>query len=219
MNEISQRRQPHNRLGFAYQLAYVRLFNQFPAEVAFVALDEILTFVSVQLNLATEAIADYTTRQQTISEHQEQIRLYLQLQRLGEAETQQLKQFLFDEACRLEQTSALLAKAEQFLQEHKILCPAQDTLVRLLVRQREEARQHIYQRISAALSDDCQRNLDKLIEVDESRFSPLQALKETPKRASPQAILRLLEKVEQIAGTGHSDGRSLLAQQQLSALL
>jgi hypothetical protein len=74
--------------------------------------------------------------------------------------------------------------------------------VRLLVRQREEARQHIYQRISAALSDDCQRNLDKLIEVDESRFSPLQALKETPKRASPQAILRLLEKVEQIAGTG-----------------
>jgi TnpA family transposase len=202
MNEISQRRQPHNRLGFAYQLAYVRLFNQFPAQVAFVALDEILTFVSVQLNLATEAIADYTTRQQTISEHQEQIRLYLQLQRLGEAETQQLKQFLFDEACRLEQTSALLAKAEQFLQEHKILCPAQDTLVRLLVRQREEARQHIYQRISAALSDDCQRNLDKLIEVDESRFSPLQALKETPKRASPQAILRLLEKVEQIAGTG-----------------
>ena len=179
MNEISQRRQPHNRLGFAYQLAYVRLFNQFPAQVAFVALDEILTFVSVQLNLATEAIADYTTRQQTISEHQEQIRLYLQLQRLGEAETQQLKQFLFDEACRLEQTSALLAKAEQFLEE-------QDPVSRPRYPSAaarpptEEARQHIYQRISAALSDDCQRNLDKLIEVDESRFSPLQALKETP---------------------------------------
>jgi TnpA family transposase len=202
MAEINQRRQPHNRLGFAYQLAYVRLFNQFPAQVAFVTLDELLAFVSVQLNLATEAIADYATRQQTISEHQEQIRLYLKLQRLGETETQQLMQFLFDEACRLEQTSALLAKAEQFLREHKILCPAQDTLMRLLVRQREEARQHIYQRISAALSDDCRRNLDKLIEVDESRRSPLQALKEAPRRASPQAMLRLLAKVEQIVGTG-----------------
>jgi TnpA family transposase len=119
MAEINQRRHLHNRLGFAYQLAYVRLsgahWAQFPAQVAFVTLDELLTFVSVQLNLATEAIADYATRQQTISEHQEQIRLYLKLQRLGETETQQLMQFLFDEACRLEQISALLAKAEQFL--------------------------------------------------------------------------------------------------------
>lgn len=202
MAEIQQRRQPHNRLGFAYQLAYVRLFNRFPAQVAFVAIEEILTFVSVQLNLTTDAITDYATRQQTISEHQEQIRLYLQIRRLGETETQQLNQFLFDEACRLEQTSALLAKAEQFLREHKILCPAQDSLVRLLIRQREEARQHIYQRIMAALSTACQHNLDKLIAVDESRLSPLQVLKEAPKRASPQAILRLLAKVEQITATG-----------------
>lgn len=121
---------------------------------------------------------------------------------MGEAETQQLTQFLFDEACRLEQTSALLAKAEQFLGEHKILCPAQDTLMRLLIRQREEARQHIYQRITAALSTDCQRNLDKLIEVDQSRLSPLQVLKDAPKSASSQAMLRLLAKVEQITATG-----------------
>lgn len=202
MAEIQQRRQPHNRLGFAYQLAYVRLFNCFPAQVAFVAIEEILTFVSVQLNLTTDAITDYATRQQTISEHQEQIRLYLQIRRLGETETQQLNQFLFDEACRLEQTSALLAKAEQFLREHKILCPAQDTLVRLLIRQREEARQYIYQRITAALSTACLHNLDKLIAVDQSRLSPLQVLKEAPKRASSQAMLRLLAKVEQITATG-----------------
>lgn len=65
MAEINQRRHLHNRLGFAYQLAYVRLsgahWAQFPAQVAFVTLDELLTFVSVQLNLATEAIADYAT--------------------------------------------------------------------------------------------------------------------------------------------------------------
>ena len=58
----------------------------------------------------------------------------------------------------------------QFLKEQKILCPAQDTLLRLIARQREQARQHIYQRISEALSQDSQRTLDKLIEVDESRI-------------------------------------------------
>ncbi|NOK57432.1 MAG: hypothetical protein GFH27_549309n167 [Chloroflexi bacterium AL-W] len=29
---INQRRHPHNRLGFAYQLAFVRLFNRFPSQ-------------------------------------------------------------------------------------------------------------------------------------------------------------------------------------------
>lgn len=68
MAEIDQLRQPHNRLGFAYQLAYVRLFNRFPAQVTFVTIDDLLNFVSVQLNITTETIADYATRQKTISE-------------------------------------------------------------------------------------------------------------------------------------------------------
>jgi len=200
--EINQRRQPHTQLGFAYQLAFVRLCNRFPAQVSFEAEEELLTFIGIQLKIPTASINEYTQRRETITEHQTLIRVYLGLQRLEESETLLLNRFLFDEASRLEQTSALLAKAEQFLKDHKILCPAQDTLLRLIVRQREEARQHIYQRISEALSHDGQRNLDRLVEVDESRLSPLQVLKEVPKRASPLAILRLLEKLEQIESTG-----------------
>ena len=147
MVEFDRRRQPHNRLGFAYQLLFIRLFNRFPTQVTFEVVDEILTFVSVQLDISTHIIKDYTTHQQTISEHQEQIRLHLDLQRFDESAKRQLEQFLFNEACRLEQTNALLAKAKQFLQVHKILCPAQDTLLRLIAHQREQSRQHIYQRI------------------------------------------------------------------------
>ena len=202
LEEINQRRQPHTRLGFAYQLAFVRLYNRFPAQVSFEAEEELLTFIGVQLEIPTESIDEYTQRRETITEHQTLIRIHLGLRRLEEAELALLNRFLFGEACRIEQTSALLSKAEQFLEEQKILCPAQDTLRRLIVRQREEARQHIYQRISDALLHECQSNLDRLVDVDESRLSPLQALKETPKRASPQAILRLLDKLEKIEATG-----------------
>jgi hypothetical protein len=200
--EINQRRQPYTCLGFAYQLAFVRLSNRFPVQQSFEIDKEILTFVSLQLDLPSDLIHVYIQRQPTISEHRTQILDHLGLRRLGETELVDLKNFLFEEACRLEQTSALLSRAESFLKEHQILQPAEDTVRRLIVQQREQARQHIYQRISNALFPDCQRNLDKLVEVDESRLSPLQALKETPKRASPQAMLRLLEKLEKIESTG-----------------
>lgn len=202
LNEINQRRQPYTRLGFAYQLAFVRLYNRFPSQIPFELEEELLTFVGVQLKIPPESIHDYTQRRETIAEHQPSIRVYLGLRRFGDAEIERLNQFLFDEACRLEQTSALLTKAEHFLQEQKILCPAQDTLVRLIVHQREQSRQHIYQRIIDSLTLDQQGNLDKLIEVDKRRLAPLQALKEAPKRASPSAMLHLLEKLDAIEKTG-----------------
>jgi len=202
LNEINQRRQPYTRLGFAYQLAFVRLYNRFPAQVPFELEEELLTFVSIQLKIPTESIYNYTKRRENIAEHQLAIRIYLGLRRFGDAEIAILKQYLLEEACRLEQTSLLLTQAEHFLQEQKILSPAQDTLLRLIVHQREQSRQHIYQRITASLTLEQQRNLDKLIEVDESRVSPLQTLKDAPKRASPSAMLSLLEKLAAIEQTG-----------------
>ena len=206
LEEVNKRRRPHNRLGFAYQLAFVRLLNRFPSQLPFeIEEDELLTFISVQLNIPPAEIYKYTTRRETIAEHQKHISVYLGLRRFGEAEIKILEQYLFDEACRLEQTNALLTKAEQFLKNQKILCPAQDTLLRLIARQREQSRQHIYQKITETLSAEHKRQLDELIEVDEGRLSPLQALKDGPKRASPPAMLRLLEKLEKIQTTGILD--------------
>jgi hypothetical protein len=53
---INFRRRPHNWLGFAYQMAFVRLYNRFPIQQPLEVNDELLTFVGVQLALATEAI-------------------------------------------------------------------------------------------------------------------------------------------------------------------
>lgn len=94
IQEIQQRRRAHNRLGFAYQLAFIRLANRFPVQQPFELDEELLTFVSLQLDLPTQLIETYAQRQSMLSEHQEQIRIYLDLRRFGEVEIQMLERFL-----------------------------------------------------------------------------------------------------------------------------
>jgi hypothetical protein len=133
---IRQSRQAHTQLGFAYQLAFVRLLKRFPGQRLFEIDDELLTYVSVQLDLPSSLIHTYSKRQPTLSAHRTRIRSYLQLRRLEEPELALLKQFLLEEASRLEQTGALLARAEKYLRAQSIVQPAEDTLRRLIVAQR-----------------------------------------------------------------------------------
>jgi len=200
--EIHKRRRPHNQLGFGYQLAFVRLANRFPTQQPFEIVDEILAFVSVQLDIPSPSIEAYHQRRETITEHQRRIREYLGVRRLDLFEVTALNQFLFEKACRLEQTGPLLIKAKEFLLEQGILQPADDTLRRLIITQRQQARQHIFERIADGLSNQLKENLDALLVVNESRFSPLQSLKQPPGQASPASMLRLTDKLEQIQATG-----------------
>jgi hypothetical protein len=83
---IYERRRPYTRLGFAYQLAFVRWANRFPAQRPTLEIEEaVLDFVSVQLGLPVHLIHTYAQHQSTLSEHQEEIRVYLELRRFGEA--------------------------------------------------------------------------------------------------------------------------------------
>lgn len=200
--EINLRRRPQNRLGFAYQMAFVRLYNRFPAQGPLEVIGELLTFVGVQLGISTEVIEAYQQRRETVAEHQQQLRAYLRLRRFGEREATALGDFLFAEACRLEQTGPLLVKAKAYLREQGILQPADDTLRRLIVRQREQARHAIFTRITDDLSPAMKDKLEALLVVDEASFSPLQSLKQPPGQASPAAILRLIDKLNQIEATG-----------------
>ena len=124
---IMRCRGEHNRLGFAYQLAFVRLLNRFPAQVPFEIEENILTFASVQLNTDIQHCDQYGGRQQTISEHQESIRHYLSLSPFRTA-ADEVEVFLFKEASQLEQTAPLSARLKEFLRIQRILEPSQDTI-------------------------------------------------------------------------------------------
>ena len=143
LTEVAKRRRAHNRLGFAYQVGFVRLFNRFPAQQLLEVCGELLNFVALQLGIDEARIADYAPWQHTASEHQERIREYLKLTVYSPREAEALERFVFDESSRIEQTASLLARAREFLKGRHILFPADSALLRLVGEQRKRAREHI----------------------------------------------------------------------------
>jgi TnpA family transposase len=202
---IGRCRGPHNRLGFAYQLAFARLTGRLPRQDAIEVLEDLLAFVAAQLEANPRDLQAYARRQSTVSAHQQQIRAHLGLQPFGDAEREALRQFIFEEAFRLERVSALVARGAEFLREQKTLLPGPSTIRRLVGEQRERARQEVFSRVMAALSPEMEQHLDALVTVPEDGISPLQRLREPPGFPSPRAVLRLTEKLDRIRKGGVLD--------------
>lgn len=101
-------------MGFAYQLAFIKLHNRLAKQSPFEVIGNLLAYVSVQLELEQKLIDEYCKRQPTLSEYQERIRLYLGLRRFNEIEDHIIEQYLFEQACRLEQTLSLMAPLKDF---------------------------------------------------------------------------------------------------------
>src|SRR5436309_15671884 len=75
--EVDNCRRDRNRLGFAYQIGFVRLFSRFPDQQPLEICDELLSFVAMQLNIDVTGLEGYAARQHTVSDHQARIRDYL----------------------------------------------------------------------------------------------------------------------------------------------
>ena len=174
-DQIARCRGPHNRLGFAYQMGFMRLTGRLPVQQPLEIMDDLLAFVAHEVALAARLIHDYAQRQATVSAHQEHIRLYLGFRPFGSAEQDELRRFILNEATRLEHLSALKAQSEAFLYDQRILIPAPSTLRRLAIAQRERARQLVYTRMIALLPTGLPAYLDSLLENPTGQEpSPLQ---------------------------------------------
>src|SRR6266567_481868 len=178
----------HNKLGFAYQLCYVKLFNRLPMQIPLEILDELATFVAVQLDIPKEALQTYASfRQATVSEHQESIRAYLHLEKYNQTIDYLLKDYFLQQAQQIQATEALFMKATEFLKEQGVLNPSDDTIQRLIQTQREKARTNIYEKIASALTPELQQKLDDLLIVGAETYSKLYQIKEVPKTPSAKA--------------------------------
>src|ERR1700738_1923700 len=83
--QLGKCRRPHNRLGFAYQVAFVRLFDRFPQQQPFELLEELGCCSPAQLRLDA-ALSELSRKPQpTISEHQQTIADYLKLRPFDDA--------------------------------------------------------------------------------------------------------------------------------------
>jgi TnpA family transposase len=60
LKRINQCRRQHNKLGFCYQLSFVKLLNRFPVQQPFEATEDILNYVSAQIGIeCTDRDAPY----------------------------------------------------------------------------------------------------------------------------------------------------------------
>lgn len=202
LNQINARRRDSNRLGFAYQLAFVRLNGRFPIQQPLEIIDDLLTGVSIQLAIAKDLIFEYQQRQPTLADHRRAIEAYTQLRRFGSTEMENLEKFLFFQASRLEQTAVLVTLAKRFLKESSIVLPADDTLRRIVVNQRQAAQTGIFSRVAKALSVDLRIKFDNLLVAGENRLTPFQSLKQPAGTPSPKSLLRLVDKLSLIKPTG-----------------
>jgi Domain of unknown function (DUF4158) len=190
MNEVAKCRRDHNRLGFAYQIGFARLFNRFPAQQPLEINDELLSFVAVQMNIDSERISDYASWQHTVSEHQARIQRYLGLRPFDLDESNALERFTFEESCRLDQTALLLARAQEFLKERRVVFPAESALLRLVGEQKKLAHESIVTRIADSFSQEMAETINSLLDIQPGEtVSALQKIKANPAKSSAPAMI------------------------------
>ena len=63
--EISKRRGDPHRLGFAYQLGFVRVFQRFPVQQPLEICEELLSFVALQTGIDGGLLGDYASWQRS----------------------------------------------------------------------------------------------------------------------------------------------------------
>ncbi len=201
--EISKRRGCPHRLGFAYQLGFVRAFQRFPVQQPLEICEELLSLVALQTGIDGGLLGDYASWPQTVSRHQVRIREYLGLRSFDPGQERGLEQFLYEESCRLEQTAALLARAREYLKREGTLFPAESVLRRIIGEQRRKARDAIAARVAEELPLEVGETLDKLLEVAAGEtVSGLQGIKKNPAKPSAVAMRRLAERLTLIEATG-----------------
>jgi len=201
ITQINQCRGVVNQLGFAYQLIFIRLFNLCPKITPFEIVEELLIYAAIQLSSESSEISSYAKNRIKISSHQQNIIKYLKLSPFNELARAQLENFIFKKALRLESISLLKTDTIQFLKEKKILSPIDETLNRLISTQRKKARHYIFDAVQSKLSADSIAKLAELISTTD-KYSKLDALKDPPAKASAEAILNLVERLEVIKKTG-----------------
>ena len=203
-------RHDHTRLGFAYQLAFVRLTGRLPVLQPLEVDAELLRFVASQIRVtqAENLITRYASRPRTIAFHADAVRDHLGVRPFERAEREGLRGHLCEEAAHLERPAGLVASAEAYLRSKDILLPASSTLRRLVGEVRAEAAAEVEGRIDALVTDSTRASLDGLLVADGSGTSKtttrstLQTLKEPPGMASPRALIAEAGKLDVIQETG-----------------
>jgi TnpA family transposase len=166
--------------------------------------DGVVEYLAGQLEISDPGcVRRYTERRTTRFEHADEIRAAYGLREFDQAD-KELREWVDARAWTTgDGPKAIFLDAVRWLRERDVLLPGVTTLARLVAQVRDEAYQRLWDTLHGMLSDEQRRLLDSLAVVPEGeRISQLERWRKGPAKASGLNMVKALDRVSQITGTG-----------------
>lgn len=195
---IRSKRGPHNRLGFAIQLCYLR----FPGQAMTLEAEppaELLAHVAQQIQVTPDAWTEYASRDETRREHALELQSVFGYRPFTIAEYRRLRGWLTELAL---QTNKALALAEQLIESlgsQRVIVPAVTMIDRLCAEALARGVKLLYQRLTPSLDEDGRAKLDALLLPREDlRTVVLTWLRQPPGEPKARNVLAHLDRLHRI---------------------
>jgi TnpA family transposase len=192
----------YNRLGFALQISALRYMGFCPDDLTTTP-PSVVRYVAFQLGIDPHDIARYGLREQTRTDHVNNVEAHLGFRRAENRDLRELSKWLVKRALEHDKPTLLFHMASERLHAAKIVRPGVTILERLVVTARQTAREETYQSLSFMVTEDRQRFLDGILMTSETDQQPwpkgrtaLHWLRYAATSSTPNAILATIEKLQ-----------------------
>ncbi|MDQ0495291.1 TnpA family transposase [Paenibacillus brasilensis] len=194
---INQHRRDHNRLGFAIQLCTLRNPGCSVVDLPEVP-ESLIKYVALQLDIDPETYFLYARRDPTRREHLEELRQVFGYRNFDMHAYRTASQLLLKHAMENGNSMYLIQSTIGILREKKIILPVVSTIERLVWETRR-AEKRVFSSLTQTLSNWQKSKLEKLTDpFVENKKTPLAWLREVPGQSSPEAFLKVIERLKYI---------------------
>ena len=195
---VRRRRRPHNRLGLAVQIAYMR----YPG-IALPSIPDVdprlSAFVAAQVGVAPQELELYGQREMTRLNHAAEVRTLLGVRQSTAEDRDELKDWLFPVALRIDNGFLLALALVEEMRRRALVIPGVDVIDNLGAAVRTRGRNAIHLHLTSTVSAPLGAELDELLDVrGASSKSTWSWLLQPPGRSSPNAMHAHLDRLQLI---------------------
>lgn len=199
---IDERKGPANKLGAAVQMALLRHpgFGWLPAQAVPTI---VLRFLSDQIHVSPEVLGDYATRPKTRSEHAGQLHERLGLRLFARGDVRQAVSLAAAAASATDKGGPIVEGLIAELRRRRIVLPSPDTLERVGLAGRSQARRRAAEDLLAPISPLQLERIDQLLVNDpDLKKSPLAWLRDIPESPSAASMAGITDRLAYVRAIG-----------------
>ena len=199
---IKRHRRDHNRLGFAVQLCVLRYPGWSLTDVEPIP-ESVLQYIARQINVDPNTFDLYAQRIPTKYEHLEEIKQVYGYKSFSLSEYRKAAKVLLQTALKNGNIMYLLTTLKDELWTQKIILPSITTMERLVWETRKRAEEKVFNTLTSSLSVWQKEKLKDLITPSiKNKRTPLAWLRDIPGQSSPDAFLKVINRLKYIREIG-----------------